>query len=154
MKKSQLNMKFLSRSLYVSLLVSCIYECMCLHFFCLRIGGHLILYDIATDFIFLFLCGYGEVLIIYIVLISLIKHISHLLLKRIIKCILWIICFSCIESFFVVCLRNLERPKGIENEIMLIPPLLIKMLFFIYYKYKGKYDYKKMQIENERTDLK
>lgn len=111
-------------------------------------GNGILSFDILGFYI---LFGYVEMFVSYIVAILLIKYIPCITIKRIIHFILWVLIFSCVENFFIICLLHM-RPGdvGVPGEMFVyIPPFLIKILFFVYYKYMGKQDYKKMQIENE-----
>ncbi len=93
--------------------------------------------------------GYGEVLIIYAIAILIIKYISCVVLKRILHFVLWIVIFSCVEFYFIVELLHMRDAMELVEFLLYIPPFLIKILFYIYYKYKEKQDNKRTQLPSK-----
>lgn len=125
------NTKYLIYTLYASLMISFLYVSVCSIFF--RGNGSFSMLFILFMEYFL-LCGYGEVLIINTILIFLIKRIRHKLIKRISYYFIWIIYFSCVENMLMLVLLNLKDSIGIGNVFIFIPPYIVKILFFMYYK--------------------
>ncbi len=112
-------------------------------------NGHGIINFEMLGFYILF--GYGEMFVSYIVAILLIKYIPCITIKRIIHFILWVLIFSCVENYFIVCFLHM-RPGDVPvpGEVFVyIPPFFIKILFYIYYKYKEKQDNKRTQLPSK-----
>jgi len=97
--------------------------------------------------------GYLEVAIGYAVILLLLMFIENKKVLRIILLVLlWIVILFCVENiipigFGLVCATHWH---WIDRQLFItyIPPFLIKLLFFIYYKYKGRQDNKKIQFES------
>ena len=96
-------------------------------------------------------CGYLEVATGYAVILLFLKFIKNKkVLRTIVFVLLWIVVLFCVENiipigFGLVCGTHWHWVYR-QLYISYIPPFFIKILFFIYYKYKEKQDYKKTQI--------
>lgn len=142
MKK--INIKRLIFVSLMSLIVSLLYVftmCICCYSY---FDGKEIVFDIELLYGFSIL-GYVQTFIGYIILILLIRLIPNDIIKRIVYYLFWIIIFSCIEFYFLILLFHMRRSAELFELLIFIPPFLIKTLFYIYYKYKVKQDYKKTQ---------
>ncbi len=141
-----LNIKRLSLVALISWLLSLLYIFLMLTYYPAYYFNREIVFD---HFLLygLIVFGYGEVLIAYAVSILLIKYIPYVFIKRLTYYGLWIVIFSCVEFYFIILLLNLRSTSIIPLD-MYFPPFFIKILFFIYYKYKEKQDCKKKLFEN------
>ena len=87
--------------------------------------------------------GYIEVAIGYMILLFLLYCVKSLVIRKLILFVIWLSVFLCIEVWVLMFLDFMHSNN--KGEIIYFPPFFIKLLFFIYYKYKGKQDYKKTQ---------
>ena len=139
MKK--INIKQLTFALFTSLLVSLLYVyVMTIGYGCFHGNADFDVLWLLGFLFFLILSGYLEVLVIYAVFIFFIKTISNVAIKRIVYFFLWMIVFSCVEIWFIFLFSHAVSPFEISEHIIYLPPFLIKLLFFVYYKFKEKQD--------------
>ena len=96
--------------------------------------------------------GYLEVVIGYIVLLLLLFGINFFVKRKMILfviniitlSVIWFSVFSCVENWVPILFSSRSAQEYFF--IFYGPPFFIKLLFFIYYIYKEKQEYKKTQI--------
>lgn len=87
--------------------------------------------------------GYIEVAIGYMILLFLLYVVKSLAIRKLILFAIWVSVFLCLEVWVLMFIDFMHSNN--KGEIIYFPPFLIKLLFFIYYKYREKQDYKKTQ---------
>mgnify|MGYP003419644900 CR=1 FL=1 len=89
--------------------------------------------------------GYIEVAIGYMILLFLLYVVKSLAIRKLILFAIWVSVFLCLEVWVLMFIDFMHSNN--KGEIIYFPPFLIKLLFFIYYKYREKQDYKKTQLK-------
>ena len=139
----ELNIRRLTVIVYLALFLSLFYVTLVTYY--LSSGNYISILFWLCEF------GYLEVAIGYAVILLLLMFIKNKKVLRIIVFVLlWIVVLFCVENiipigFGLVCATHWH---WVDRQLFIsyIPPFFIKLLFFIYYKYKEKQDYKKTQI--------
>ena len=139
----ELNIRRLTVIVYLALFLSLFYVTLVTYYF--SSGSYISILFWLCEF------GYLEVAIGYAVILLLLMFIKNKKVLRIIVFVLlWIVVLFCVENiipigFGLVCATHWH---WVDRQLFIsyIPPFFIKLLFFIYYKYKEKQEYKKTQI--------
>jgi len=142
----ELNIRRLTVIVYLALFLSLFYVTLVTYY--LSSGNYISILFWLCEF------GYLEVAIGYAVILLLLMFIKNKKVLRIIVFVLlWIVVLFCVENiipigFGLVCATHWH---WVDRQLFIsyIPPFFIKLLFFIYYKYKEKQEYKKKKIKSE-----
>lgn len=129
----RINFKLLALGMYSTLLLSFLWVVLTNTYYYINSFGE----NVYLSAIF----GYIEVAIGYMILLFLLYIIKSLAIRKLILFAIWVSVFLCIEVWVLLFIDFMHSNN--KGEIIYFPPFFIKLLFFIYYKYKEKQDYMK-----------